>query len=178
VRLGIVNREDKRNTEMSMEDILSSIRKYVSEDDGSGASSQESKNKVTPSESDNEVITLGAENIVNEDDTPQGRSASGSRDNSLVYNPRSSLSTEVGTADSVQVGTISGGKRESPFVQLTKALNACGKTKSLANNSNDAYASEFLKSIVKPLIEVWIEKNMNLLAEDLIMREIEKIKSE
>lgn len=162
--------------EMSMEDILSSIRKYVSEDKPA-ENSAENKEAIVPemdndAEKDN-VINLNESQIVREhvDAKPELKAP-----DAQVYNEKSTLS--AGVVDPVPSIVR---KKPSPFEQLTNALNSYGKNKAAkekANIAGSCTVDQLFSDMAEKVIQQWVDSNMETFVEKIVMREIEKIKAE
>lgn len=163
--------------EMSMEDILSSIRKYVSEDKESESTQDEHKEKMAGKPeydiAKDNVISLNETQIV-PDEAKTAPTAPKSEP--LVYNEKSTLSAEVTTSD----GAISQ-KKSSPFEQLTNALNSYGKNKlnkTQSIPSGSRTVEQLFSEIAEKVIQQWVDSKMESFVEKIVMREIEKIKAE
>lgn len=163
--------------EMSMEDILSSIRKYVSEDKESESNQDEHKEKMTGEPeydvAKDNVISLNETQIVPDESktTPTAP-----KSESLVYHEKSTLSAGVTTSD----GTIPQ-KKSSPFEQLTNALHSYGKNKlnkAQSNFSGSRTVDQLFSEIAEKVIQQWVDSKMESFVEKIVMREIEKIKAE
>ncbi|MDR2667309.1 MAG: DUF2497 domain-containing protein [Holosporales bacterium] len=161
----------KDNEEMSMEDILSSIRKYVSEGDNKSQVDQQLENEVC---CDNEkVVELNEANVVNANEADKSaiNKVSSVADIPVSYEEVSTLSRSVFSEK---------GKMPSPFDQLTNALNAYGKNKSDVGKQNKkgVTVDQLFASIAEKVIVEWVDANLRSIAEEIVLREIEKIKAE
>ncbi len=162
--------------EMSMEDILSSIRKYVAEDKSD--ENQEESRDASLGAADNDVskdnvINLNESQVIQEQVVakPEPKAS-----DSQVYKEKSTLSTEVVDPEPSIVR-----KRPSPFEQLTNALNSYGKnkmTKEKANIAGSRTVDQLFSEIAEKVIQQWVTSNMEKFVEKIVMREIEKIKAE
>ncbi|MBQ7524440.1 MAG: DUF2497 domain-containing protein [Alphaproteobacteria bacterium] len=151
------------NDEMSMEDILSSIRKYVSEEGD--------KKETEPVNNDVEVPQ---ENVIKLDETHVSRETDpeitpATSEPSKIYEEQSTLSENV-----VSVKP----KRPSPFEQLTNALNSYGRKKSEQKESGAITVEQLFSGIAERVVREWLDKNMERLVEKIVQREIEKMKAE
>lgn len=171
-----MNFSNTPDEEMSMEDILSSIRKYVSEEDErkNADSSIPQHNEEEHYNDTDSVIKLQEANIVspisveNSSDIPSEESV-------ISYNEKSTLSESVVSAPQPAI-------KKNPFGQLADALTSYGKSK-ISSKSQDKKESsptidQFLTAISEKMIEKWINENLNDIVEKIIIREIEKMKSE
>jgi hypothetical protein len=168
-----------------MEDILSSIRKYVSED---GLPRNEGSGEKDDSNLDHgsceqdlvlDVINLGMDHVVGNSDSPATPNI-GSHSNqgeSLRFSEQSDLAEEVITIP--QHPTIGQRPGPGPFDKLTDALRSYGK-----NRPKDGEKTEmetvfgFVRSIVEEKVDKWIEDHMQSTVEEAVLREIERIKAE
>jgi cell pole-organizing protein PopZ len=139
------NKDDK---EMSIEEILSSIRKYVSDVEETGQQAMSSSQEeivVKERSEDTEFIKLDKSQII-ENETEET--------NYSKENP-SDLTRQSKTG---------------VFDKLTEALKTYGKPK---QPQYDHEVYQFFKLIIKE----WLDKNLPQIAEELVMREIEKLRS-
>jgi cell pole-organizing protein PopZ len=153
---------DRQGGEMSMEDILSSIRKYVSEESG-----QDAAEHVRPEDPHmDDEIRLGAEQIV---DHSTGE----------MYSDASRLVSDFG--GQVHEGYDDGkDRRAGPFDKLTEALRAYGKSgrhRHRPREDGAAAVYELFVTIASDLVDQWIKQNLPRITEELVMREIERLKS-
>lgn len=162
--------------EMSMEDILSSIRKYVSEEDEKNNSSSNDQLKESiPSDGD-AVIKLRESNIVSPIDSTSTQQNSEIHIKSpLTYEEKSTLAESV-------VAPVEKAPKKSPFGQLADALSSYGRNKASAKAEEQKRSSptidEFLTKISERLVEEWINKNLNNIVTKIVIQEIEKMKSD
>lgn len=186
--------DTNRDDEMSMEDILSSIRKYVAEEGEKNApqhlmpqtqqTERPSEETISPSISE-PVIRLSESNIVSEDMPNEQVSAvpqKASYEDKATYQERSSLSMSVTsgeTSSQKSDNIISKAKRPGPFDQLTKALNSYGRKKDVEQaKPTGVTVDQLFSTIAERIIQKWVDDHMNEIVEKLVMNEIEKMKSE
>ncbi len=166
------------NTEedMSMEDILSSIRKYVSEESDKAKDQSNTDEKMIDEEQGN-IINLNASHLAGSAD--QAEVPQLNRDEAETYEERSSLSTSVIDSTEDDTGPRDG-KKPGPFAQLTNALNSYGRKKPehVKESKQSMTIDELFTKIAEKTIQEWVEKNMPNLVEEIVSREIEKMKSE
>ncbi|MDR1233733.1 MAG: hypothetical protein LBJ92_01090 [Holosporales bacterium] len=177
----------RQDDEMSMEDILMSIRKYVAEE---GAESSEKaigkdfddSQKYQPELSsgnfkEDKVISLSGDYVVtNNDDTGsidenEIPRATAPHD-SIRYTEQSDLVEDIATVPQ---------KKGGPFDKLTDALKAYGKEKGDNGGRKDIEKEiiyKFIKSIAADEIKQWISDNLREIATEFVVVEIEKLKSE
>ncbi|MDR1488573.1 MAG: DUF2497 domain-containing protein [Holosporales bacterium] len=185
------NFEDKN--EMSMEDILASIRKYVA-DDISDSNEQQSSTLVnsteekTPGEA---IIKLNESQIINDKVSSEtypsfsgGKTTNnvldmGSNDDNAVYNEAKVHESEANIANSEQEKSIS--KKGNPFNKLSSTLKEYGKPKNNNDQIEQKVASltldKFFSDIATHAIETWVKNNLESVAQEIIEREIRKIKN-
>jgi cell pole-organizing protein PopZ len=147
---------ERKSGEMSMEDILSSIRKYVSEEGGAETVGHE----IPEDPHDDDEIRLGAEQVVNHAVDE-------------VYSDTPRLVGDLGGRTHARVG---------PFDKLTDALKAYGrhgKSQPRGDSQQDSMAAihHLFTTIASDIISQWIERNLPRITEELVMREIERLKS-
>lgn len=125
--------------DMSMEDILSSIRKYVSEEN---TVTNNNDNKQQVEEIDEPVINLDANSVLMQEEEKQA----------------------------IEKG---------PFNKLTEALKTYNKPKKQTGSTDlNMSVDQFLREIVEGYIQKWADKNLQHIVESIVLKEIEKIKSE
>ena len=149
--------------EMSMEDILSSIRKYVSEEGDKKEPETASDNSDAPQEN---VIKLDETHVSRETEPVVMPAAS---ESSKIYEEQSTLAENV-----VSVKP----RRPSPFEQLTNALNSYGRRKAEQKESSSVTVDQLFSGIAERVIREWLDNNMEKLVEKIVQREIEKMKAE
>ncbi|MDO4975478.1 MAG: DUF2497 domain-containing protein [Alphaproteobacteria bacterium] len=164
--------------EMSMEDILSSIRKYVSEEDEKKNASVNTPQCIEEEHYNNtdSVIKLQKSNIVSSDSIENSQPiVNVSTEEPLIsYNEKSTLSENI--------VTNSEPTKKNPFGQLAEALTSYGKNKATSKPQEKKESAltidQFLTRVTEEMIEKWIDKNLNNIVEKIVIREIEKMKSE
>ncbi len=181
----MTNFDDRDNKDMSMEDILASIRKYVAEDDINKASSESKDDKnVVKNEydSDQTVIKLDESQIISEDSKEipttinSDSTYSPTSSNPATYTEVSSLSASV-----VNVPNSENKRSDNPFNKLATALKAYGRpheTPAKSPRKESLTIDKFLENIATPLIEKWINDNLNQIVEQAVDREIQKLKTD
>ena len=178
--------EKKYDYDMSMEDILSSIRKYVSDEDDKKSDKNESLDQNMNFE--DVFINLDESQIASDDeaeedcfDESRQREEHSSHSQNIEREPVVNHVVEPQHASSAQNAQkkVSG----SAFNKLADALKSYGKNdvqkeeKSFLKNK-DVTMTQFLTAVSGKIIEDWAEKNLRKIVEEIIVREIEKIKSE
>jgi cell pole-organizing protein PopZ len=149
--------------EMSMEDILSSIRKYVSEEDEKRESTLSNPEKDYREE---QVIKLQEENVISNHEPV--------RKTEPVFSYPETPAEPAKVAEKPI-------RKSNPFGQLTEALNSYGKAKPKQEAKSDTFAptiNEFFLSVTERIIEKWVKENLQGIVEQIVVREIEKMKSE
>lgn len=178
---------NKKDEDMSMEDILSSIRKYVSEEDVSKIN----KNTLTPNDQQNiinndKVINLDASNILPSNAALPGGTMSIQDNNDKIK--QSIIETESNqqySIDSFNTNNNSNNNTEnnagqnSPFNKLAEALKAYGKKKDKINDLNyNMTVEQFLRTIIESYLQKWMDENLKKIVEQIVLKEVEKLKSE
>lgn len=166
-----------KDDEMSMEEILSSIRKYVSEESEKKKDNKsEEVQEIIEASHDDNVINLGVAQLAVNDAEPQQPK---STDDPKIYREKSTLSTSV--IGEPSQSSQKPRKRSGPFDRLTNALNSYGKhkeDKSSINKTDQKTVNQLFTEIAEMAVKEWIESEMEPLVEKIITREIEKMKSE
>lgn len=160
--------------DMSMEDILASIRKYVADDDVK-QSQEQTEQEVSMHENfstGSPIIKLNESQIIDNDNSDQPQKTQESDENPVTY-------SEVGTLSMNTVAPHSESGNENPFNKLTNALNSYGKNKEekRKNLSNTMTIDKFLESIATPVIEKWVQNNISRIVEEAVDKEIQKLKN-
>lgn len=150
--IGFNNKEE----DMSMEDILSSIRKYVAEEDLS-------KTNKTKEYTDDNNHTDSSIIELDECSVSDKMTSEFQEEKSLNETPQSGLNNET---------------TSSPFNKLAEALKSYGKPKKAQPINFNMPVNQFFTAIVEEYIKKWVAENLKQLAESIILREIEKLKSE
>lgn len=155
--------------EMSMDDILASIRSYVSE--GQTCSKNEDA-PYLPSEKksyDPEVIQLTDEIIPIETISIQSTSSSFS---SLAPAEKTSIDRNIAHPNSQSSSSFfqSSKSTDNPFNRLQNEIVA--NTQTPTNLSSD----ELLSQLAMPLIKNWLDQNLRKIVEDIVEKEIERMR--
>lgn len=192
------NDNNKTRDDMSMEDILASIRKYVADDDikksqqQNGTIEQASLTRnhdiSNNDNSDDTVVKLNESQVVLEnidnDYQDDNTIIAESTKHNQNYEPPISY-TEVSSLSSSVVTNNENEAAGGPFNKLANALKAYGKPRMNNNDSINSKNTEdknmltidkFLESIATPIIEKWVANNITKIVESAVDREIEKLK--
>ncbi|MBQ9440946.1 MAG: DUF2497 domain-containing protein [Alphaproteobacteria bacterium] len=186
---------NKKDEDMSMEDILSSIRKYVSEEDVSKSNKfASSQNEQQDNMNNDKVINLDASNIFpqnNDDNIKTGTIEPDPLQNydidDLINNNSNSTFNKRKNSvnnNSIEDGIISSQNesgQNSPFNKLAEALKAYGKQKKVKTTSELSYnmtVEQFLRTIVESYVQKWMNENLKKIVEQIVLKEVEKLKSE
>ncbi len=178
---------NKKDEDMSMEDILSSIRKYVSEEDVS----KTNQFKSSPNEQQNiinndKVINLDASNIL---PSPQDvKLGDIEPDNSQQYTGDSFISNNNNASNNKynsgivedNISNTNDSGQNSPFNKLAEALKAYGKQKKIKTNdlSYNMTVEQFLRTIIESYLQKWMDDNLKKIVEQIVLKEVEKLKAE
>lgn len=149
--------DDNSQKEPSMEEILSSIRKVISEDN-------DENRKVSPDEQEilelTDVVVEGA-----------------LEDKGSTYNPESLPVTEPIAVDKSE-------KTEEPLVSsAAEAITTAALLQlkeSLAGNEvplgrADKTLEQLVKELMRPMLRIWLEENLPLVVEDVVKREVNRL---
>lgn len=162
----------EQKEEMSMEDILSSIRKYIAEEDRSADDHREIERNGSV-DSQGPVITLGQHNIAStqeNDDVDKANNSSATYVSKDTYEEVSSLAENLAKERRKGVG---------PFDRLAEAFNAYGKNKTKRDQQqtiSDMTVSQLVATVAERVVREWMGQHLHNIVEELVMREIEKIK--
>ncbi|MDR0552761.1 MAG: DUF2497 domain-containing protein [Holosporales bacterium] len=151
--------------DMSMEDILASIRKYVSDDEAKRGQSQKGdlgnnayRGASADSISPDIVVKLEENQIVEEEEeVPKGG-------HNFYEIPDEFLHRKEGG---------------NPFNRLSSVLKSHPKTsKKAADKTKTVTVDNFLRELATSMIEEWIDNNLEKMVIYIVEREIEKIKNQ
>lgn len=166
-----------RKDDMSMEDILASIRKYVAEDDSKQSSEVDAEHHVSEDfPNSDSVIRLNESQIASSEEEMQENLANNNEKE--IYN--SETYSEVSTLSMNTVDTPPP-SRESPFNKLADALNTYGKNKPQSKKDTTQETltiDKFLENLATPIIEKWVANNIFKIVEQAVDREIQKLKND
>ncbi len=177
----------KQSDEMSMEDILSSIRKYVADEKHTDTleTSENSERADQPNDEYNtsdsnfedNVITLGQEDVADhsvtakrasDDDIVLGASTTDTNYNNLSpeENPASSYSRAVE------------GNGGSPFNKLAEALKTYNSRKKNIELNLKMSMEQFYRTVTENYLQKWMDANLKKTVDEMVRKEIEKLKQE
>jgi cell pole-organizing protein PopZ len=173
--------DDERQTEdMTMEDILASIRRYVSDENKKNDCPEEENTKIEFDTlgKDEDVIELSSDSLIENHaevvDLSKREVVSKETEVPLTYSEKSTISREVVDQEPMEPRQRREGR---PFEKLTEALKMYGKPKEDTSCKRRIISiEEFLISVIRPVIEEWIERNMPKIVEESIEKEIQKMK--
>ena len=184
---------NKKDEDMSMEDILSSIRKYVSEEDVSKSNKfTSSPNEPQDNINNDKVINLDASSIFPQDNNDSIKSGTTESDplqhydidnlinnnnnNTFSKNNNNNINNNIEDSNSNQIES----GQNSPFNKLAEALKAYGKQKTPKTNelNYNMTVDQFLRTIVESYIQKWMNENLKKIVEQIVLKEVEKLKSE
>lgn len=179
---------NKKDEDMSMEDILSSIRKYVSEEDVSKSNNKfaSSPNEQYDSNINNDkVINLDASSVFPQDTNDNIKSGTIEPDplqhydiDNINSNTSSNFNNSKSNEENINNQNDSG--QNSPFNKLAEALKAYGKQKKVKTNelNYNMTVDQFLRTIVESYVQKWMKDNLKKIVEQIVLKEVEKLKSE
>ncbi|MBR1944262.1 MAG: DUF2497 domain-containing protein [Alphaproteobacteria bacterium] len=179
---------NKKDEDMSMEDILSSIRKYVSEEDISKSNKfTSSPNETKEVISNDKVINLDASNIFpqeNDDNSNNIKSGTIESEPLQNYDIDSLINSNNHTNNNNKIidnnKTLNEPGQNSPFNKLAEALKSYGKQKKVKINdlNYNMTVEQFLRTIVENYVQKWMDENLKKIVEQIVLKEVEKLKSE
>jgi cell pole-organizing protein PopZ len=173
--------DEKRDDDMSMEDILASIRKYVTDDaSASNSSSVGSTGKnedMTIKLEESQIVKSGPRKINEKtedshalsEEVPVTYTQSSSLSQGVADSPKNRQDMDLHT--STTISGINATKTDGPFNRLASALKAYGKPE-----RKSPTIDEFFEEIATLLIKKWMDNNLPSITERIIEKEIEKLK--
>jgi len=181
---------NKKDEDMSMEDILSSIRKYVSEEDVSKSNSKfaSSPNEQHDIINNDKIINLDASSVFPQENNDNIKQNTTEPDplqhydiDNLINN--NNINNNKNNASNVAENTITNQNdsgQNSPFNKLAEALKAYGKQKKGKINelNYNMTVDQFLRTIVENYVQKWMNENLKQIVEQIVLKEVEKLKSE
>jgi cell pole-organizing protein PopZ len=156
------NKDDK-NDDMSIEDILASIRKYVVDDGENNQSKDEQQQDTSTDINQNGIVINLEKSQISEPDNSEQQEMESEESSTIMYTKSEILASNTST---------------NPIGKLTNALKSYGSTKKQDKSPEMLTIDKFLEKVATPMIEKWLENNMEQIVERMVDREIEKLKNE
>jgi len=182
---------NKKDEDMSMEDILSSIRKYVSEEDISKSNKfTSSPNETKDIINNDKVINLDASSVFQQDndDIINSNTKSNTIESDVLqqYNIDNLMNNnnnniiKDNNINSSNNKELNGQENSSPFNKLAEALKTYGKQKKvkMSDLNYNMTVEQFLRTIVESYVQKWMDENLKKIVEQIVLKEVEKLKSE
>lgn len=184
---------NKKDEDMSMEDILSSIRKYVSEEDISKSNKfTSSPNEQQDNINNDKVINLDASSVFQQENNDNIKSGTIEPDplqsydiDNLIKSNNNNTFNNNGNSNVINniedsITNQDGSGQNSPFNKLAEALKAYGKQKKVKTNelNYNMTVDQFLRTIVESYVQKWMNENLKKIVEQIVLKEVEKLKSE
>jgi cell pole-organizing protein PopZ len=156
--------KDNRNDDMSMEDILASIRKYVSGDGENNQSKGEQKQDTSVDINQDEVVINLEKSQIADPSTKN-------------IDPKEVVEKELSNVMYTKSETLVS-NTNNPFERLTNTLKECDFPKKQDKNHKMLTIDKFLEQLATPMIEKWLDSNLEQIIERVVDKEIEKLKDE
>jgi cell pole-organizing protein PopZ len=166
-----MNNQDNAS-DMSMEEILSSIRRYVNNDESSTqvlGHSQKSYEKKMPI-FENESISEA--NVVNTPNT------SSHIPEAKILEPKMFNMDEYDTKYVKNHNQNDHYKEFSPFGKLEREFESDIKINAKPNTHHNIDVEKFLSDLIRPMIQKWLDEKLLTITEQMVQKEIEKIKNQ
>jgi uncharacterized protein len=152
--------------EPSMEEILSSIKRIIAEEDGGAAANRASRRRSAP-----RLAEAGDDDAVLEltEAVPQEAPASLAPVPRIPLRPAATAPTPA--ADDAPVISLAsvGAARES----LANLSSAISQREATANGSQTIDA--LVRELLAPMLKEWLDKNLPVMVEQMVQREIDRI---
>ena len=159
---------NKDQTEASMEEILASIRRIISQDDNDESSDRlhhEDKNKSTVNDED-EILVLtdvGDEDVSLEVNKTQGKS-------DINLNAET-ISTNV--RDKYEEPIISSKVEELSISLISDLVSAIGSGATIGTENKTF--EQLTKEMLRPMLKEWLDANLPKTVENIVREEIKRI---
>ncbi|MDR2074850.1 MAG: DUF2497 domain-containing protein [Holosporales bacterium] len=158
--------KNNRSDEMSMEDILASIRKYVTNGDGNDSQQNEQPQQDAAPYVNGEEIVI---------DLEKSQVTDQKADESMLLNEHV---TENSSKVIFSESTSNINVPVNPFGKLTNALKSYGHPKEQNRQPEYLTIDRFLRDLAMPIIEKWLNDNLERIIEKKVDENIEKIKND
>lgn len=162
-----MNNQDN-GSDMSMEEILSSIRRYVNNDESSVQDFDTSKKVYEKKMPIFESDKITEAKVVDASDIPDAQILEPRLFNTDDYNNN----YEHGNQSIYDKNFSPFGKLEREFCESDIKIN----TKS--NNNHNFDIEKFLSELIRPMIQKWLDEKLLIITEQMVQKEIEKIKNQ
>ena len=159
---------NKDQTEASMEEILASIRRIISQDDNDESSDHlhhEDKNKSTVNDED-EILVLT--DVVDEDVSIEVNKTQGKSDINLNAE---TISTNV--RDKYEEPIISSKVEELSISLISDLVAAIGSGATIGTENKTL--EQLTKEMLRPMLKEWLDANLPKTVENIVREEIKRI---
>lgn len=159
---------NKDQTEASMEEILASIRRIISQDDNDESSDHlhhEDKNKSTVNDED-EILVLT--DVVDEDVSIEVNKTQGKSDINLNAE---TISTNV--RDKYEEPIISSKVEELSISLISDLVSAIGSGATIGTENKTL--EQLTKEMLRPMLKEWLDANLPKTVENIVREEIKRI---
>ncbi|MBC93639.1 MAG: hypothetical protein CMM38_08365 [Rhodospirillaceae bacterium] len=159
---------NKDQTEASMEEILASIRRIISQDDNDESSDHlhhEDKNKSTVNDED-EILVLT--DVVDEDVSIEVNKTQGKSDINLNAE---TISTNV--RDKYEEPIISSKVEELSISLISDLVSAIGSGATIGTENKTF--EQLTKEMLRPMLKEWLDANLPKTVENIVREEIKRI---
>ena len=159
---------NKDQTEASMEEILASIRRIISQDDNDESSDHlhhEDKNKSTVNDED-EILVLTY--VVDEDVSIEVNKTQGKSDINLNAE---TISTNV--RDKYEEPIISSKVEELSISLISDLVSAIGSGATIGTENKTL--EQLTKEMLRPMLKEWLDANLPKTVENIVREEIKRI---
>ena len=159
---------NKDQTEASMEEILASIRRIISQDDNDESSDRlhhEDKNKSTVNDED-EILVLT--DVVDEDVSIEVNKTQGKSDINLNAE---TISTNV--RDKYEEPIISSKFEELSISLISDLVSAIGSGATIGTENKTF--EQLTKEMLRPMLKEWLDANLPKTVENIVREEIKRI---
>tara|TARA_Y100000994_G_scaffold117029_1_gene96043 strand:+ start:2509 stop:3015 length:507 start_codon:yes stop_codon:yes gene_type:complete len=159
---------NKDQTEASMEEILASIRRIISQDDNDESSDRlhhEDKNKSTVNDED-EILVLT--DVVDEDVSIEVNKTQGKSDINLNAE---TISTNV--RDKYEEPIISSKVEELSISLISDLVSAIGSGATIGTENKTF--EQLTKEMLRPMLKEWLDANLPKTVENIVREEIKRI---
>ena len=159
---------NKDQTEASMEEILASIRRIISQDDNDESSDRlhhEDKNKSTVNDED-EILVLTY--VVDEDVSIEVNKTQGKSDINLNAE---TISTNV--RDKYEEPIISSKVEELSISLISDLVSAIGSGATIGTENKTL--EQLTKEMLRPMLKEWLDANLPKTVENIVREEIKRI---
>lgn len=174
---------DSRNVpEPSMEEILSSIRRIIADEQDEGGRPREARPAAAPAPEE-DVLELteeapgrgdrsGAPVISGGSGPSAGESAGGGRDGRSHEAPKEGTGMDASTQDDALVSTAAANASTNALSKLTKAAVVGERP---ATSATGRTVEELVVELMRPVLKEWLDTNLAPIVERVVEQEVKKL---